>query len=61
MENFIFYEVRPLAACLVLSGLNDIFHWYAQSCMTIKSLLNDEAEIFTQLITKKNEISLVSW
>ena len=34
-------------ACLVRSGLNDIFHWYAQSCFFNRSLLSVEAEVYT--------------
>ena len=43
--------------CLFLSGLNDIFCWYAKSCMTIKSLLSAYAEVLTQLTTENNEVS----
>ena len=37
-----------LCGYLVRSGLNDIFHWHAQSCIFNRSLLSAVAEFFTE-------------
>ena len=44
-------------ACLVRSGLNDIIHWYVQSCIFNRSLLSVEAEEFTQFTMLNKEVS----
>ena len=44
-------------ACLVRSGLNDIFHWYGQSIIFNRSLLSAEAEVLTQFIMLNKELS----
>ena len=43
-------------ACLVRSGLNDIFHWYAQSCIFNRSLLSIEVGVFTQFAMLNKEV-----
>ena len=43
--------------CYLLSGLNDIFHWHAQSCIFNRSLLSVEAEVFTQFTMLNKEVS----
>ena len=50
---FFFLEKITSCACLVWSGLNDIFHWYAQSCIFNRSLLSVAAESFTQSLHEK--------
>ena len=52
-----FLEKIISCACLVRSGLNDIFHWYAQSCIFNRSLLSVEAEVFTQFTMLNKEVS----
>ena len=44
---FFFLEKIIFCTYLVWSGLNDIFHWYTQSCVFNRSLLSVEAEVFT--------------
>ena len=55
MVEFFFLERIISCACLVRCGLNDIFHWYGQSCIFIRSLLSAEAEVVTQftMLNKK--------
>ena len=48
---------RIYCACLVRSGLNDIFHWYFRSCIFNRSLLSDKAEVFTQFTMLNKEVS----
>ena len=55
--TFFFMEKIISCACLVRSGLNDIFHWYAQSCIFNRSLLSVEAEVFTQSAMLNKEVS----
>ena len=43
-------------ACLVQSGLNNVFHRYAQSCIFIKCISAD-TEAFTQLTIKNKKES----
>ena len=52
---FFYLEKIISCACLVWSGLNDIFQWYAQSCIFNRSLWS--AEVFTQLTMLKKEVS----
>ena len=48
MCDYVFFLEKIIScACLVRSGLNDIFHWYAQSCFFNRSLLSVEAEVYT--------------
>ena len=54
---FFFLEKRFSCACLVRSGLNDIFHWYAQPCIFDRSLLSVEPEVFTQFTMLNKEVS----
>ena len=54
---FFFLEKIISCACLVRSGLNDIFHWYSQSCIFNRSLLSVEAEVFTQFTMLNKEVS----
>ena len=44
-------------AYLVWSGLNHIFHWYAQSIIFNRWLLSAEAEVFTQFTMLNKEVS----
>ena len=57
MVVFFFLEKIVSRACLDRSGLNDIFHWYAQSCIFNRSLLSVEAEVFTQFTMLNKEVS----
>ena len=41
----------------IWENLNNIFHWYAQSCIYNILLLSTEAEAFAQLIIKNKEVS----
>ena len=54
---FFFLEKKISCACLVRSGLNDVFHWCAQSCTFSRSLLSVEAEVFTQFAILNKEVS----
>ena len=56
---FFFPEKIISCASLVRSGLNDIFHWYAQSCIFHRSLLSVEAVVFAQFAMLNNEVSSV--
>ena len=40
-----------------LSGLKEIFHWYAKPCMTVRSLWTIEAKVITRLTKENNEVS----
>ena len=55
--TFFFLEKKISCACLVRSGLNYIFHWYAESCIFNRSLLSVEAEVFTQFTMLHREVS----
>ena len=57
MAAFFFLEKIISCASLVRSGLNDILHWYAQSCIFNRSLLSVEAEVFTQFTMLNKEVS----
>ena len=52
-----FLEKIISCACLVRSGLNEIFHWYSQSCFFNRSLLSVEGEAFTQFTMLNKEVS----
>ena len=39
------------------SGLNDIFHFYAQTCIFTKSLFRSESETLVLLTTENSEVS----
>ena len=54
---FFFQEKIISCACLVWFGSNDIFHWYAPSCIFNRSLLTVEAEMFTHLTVLNKEVS----
>ena len=54
---FFFLEKISSCVCLVLSGLNDIYYWYAQFCIFNRSLINAEAEVFTQFTMLNKEVS----
>ena len=53
---FIFLEKIASCACLIRSGLNYIFHWYAQSHIFNISLLSVEIEILTQFTIPSKEL-----
>ena len=53
----VFLENKASCVYLAWSGLNDIFHWFAQSCILNKSLLSTEAKAFKQLTIENNEVS----
>ena len=57
MVVFFFLEKKISCACLVRSGLNDVFHWSAQSCIFSRSILSVEAEVFTQFAILNKEVS----
>ena len=50
-------EKITCSAFLVRSGLNDIFHWYAQSCIFNRSVTSVEVEVFTQFKMQNKESS----
>ena len=52
----VFLENITSCACLARSGLSDLFHWYAQSCIFNKSLLSTETEAFVQLTIENKEV-----
>ena len=54
---FFFLEKIISCASLVRSGLNDIFHWYAQFRIFNRSLLSVEAEVFLQFTILNKEVS----
>ena len=56
-DNFFFGKVNS-SACLVGSGLNDIFQLKVQSRIFIKSLFSVEAETLALFTTEKRENSL---
>ena len=56
MVAFIFLEKITSCACLVWSELNDIFFWYAQSCVFNRLLLSVKAEVFTQFTMVDKEV-----
>ena len=53
---FLFPEKIISCACLVQSRINDIFHWYAQSCVFNRLLLRVEAEVFAQFAMLNKEL-----
>ena len=53
----VFLENKASCAYLAWSELNDIFHWFAQSCILNKSQLSTEAKAFKQLTIENNEVS----
>ena len=55
--EFSFLEKIISCACLVQSGLNDVFHWYALFCIFNRSLLSVEAEVFTQFTMLNKKVS----
>ena len=57
MVAFYFLEKIISCASLVRSGLNDIFHWYAQFRIFNRSLLSVEAEVFLQFTILNKEVS----
>ena len=54
---FFFLEKIISCASLVWSGLNYIFHWYAQSCNFNRSLLIVETDVFIQFTILNKELS----
>ena len=44
-------------ACLLGSGLNNIFHWKAHLLILFKSLLNSVSEKFRLYLLKKSDVS----
>ena len=54
---FFFLEKIISCVCLVRYGLNEISHWYAQSCIFNRSLLVVETEVCTQFTTLNKEVS----
>ena len=48
---------KIICACLVRSGLNDIFHWYAWSCILDRLLLSVVAEVLTQFSMLNKQVS----
>ena len=55
----VFLENITSCACLVWAGLNNIFHWYAQSDIFNKLLLSTEVEAYEQLTMENKEVSSV--
>ena len=55
---FFFFEKTTSFACLVRSGLNDIFQLKALSRIFTKSLFGLNAEILALFTTEKGEVSL---
>ena len=56
-QEFFFFEKITSFACLVGSGLNDIFQLKAQSRILTKSLVSLEGETLVLLTTEKREVS----
>ena len=54
--RFFFQEKIISCVCLVRSGLNDIFHWYAQFSIFNRSQLSVKVEVFTQFKLLNKEI-----
>ena len=48
-NQFSLSRESDLLCLLFLSVFNGISYWYYQSCLTIRSLLSAEAEVYTQL------------
>ena len=57
IRNYFFFEKITSFACLVGSGLNEVFQLKAQSRIFIKSLFSLEAETLAIFTTEKREIS----
>lgn len=55
LTDLVFLENKISCSCL-LFRIDSIFHWYAQSFKSIKSLLSAETELSTQLTMENNEV-----
>ena len=53
----IFLENIASLSCLLWSGLNDIFRWYAHSDIFCKSLFNSFAEVLGSWTMENNDVS----
>ena len=57
MVAFFYLEKITFCAFLFRPELNNIFHWYAQSCIFNSPLLSVKAEVFPQVKMLNKEIS----
>ena len=58
MHSCVFFP-KKITSCayLVQSGLNDIFHWFAQSFILNRSLLSGKAQACAQFTKLNKEVS----